>query len=438
LDDEIERRLSDIIPESMARRGGITLDALLAPIKDVLNRKRFPERPLSDSQVEMLLQFLSSMDSDKDPKAMRVGEREGRVASALVERLAGGFNHGVGRSGHLTAPQPKAAGASQMQVLANQVALDAVRRLGLPNVKSGIVLPLATGMAMGLIFASLRREEKIRSVLYPRVDHISPKRGIELAGLEEITVGTVVEGDAVEADLGDLEKQMTRTKEYAVLATATFFPPRATDPLKGIAKLCAEKDVPLVVNNAYGVQSERTMKEIMSAIDSGRIDVIVQSSDKNFLAPVGGSLIVSPKESTIKSVAESYAGRASAAPIVQTLASLLLIGHERYKTMRKEQLSNLKLLGEKLNEIAASIGQRVLSVPNPVAFAMTLDGLDAHDIGARLYNRRVTGPRAVAMGEKGSCVDNYPHSYIVMNAAIGVTKEDVEGATAKLYKELNR
>jgi O-phospho-L-seryl-tRNASec:L-selenocysteinyl-tRNA synthase len=437
LDDEIEKKLSDVIPESIARRGGTTLDALLGPIKDLLNRKRFPEKPFSDSQVEMLLQFLSSMDSDKDPKAMRVGEREGRVASPLVERLSGGFNHGVGRSGHLTAPQPKAAGASQMQLLANRVSLDAIRRLGLPNVRDGIVLPLATGMAHGLVFASLRREENIRSVLYPRIDHTSPKRGIALSGLEEIQVETVIEDDAVNVDIGALENHMSRTKDYAVLATATFFPPRAMDPLKAIAKLCAEKDVPLVVNNAYGVQSEEVMREIMSSVDAGRVDVIIQSSDKNFLTPIGGSIIVSPKEATIGSVAETYAGRASAAPIVQTLASLLLIGLERYKTMREKQKANLSLLGEKLNEIASAVGQRVLSVPNPVAYAMTLDGLDAHDIGSRLFNRRVTGPRAIALGDEGSCVDSYPHSYIVMNAAIGVKKEDVEGATAKLYKELS-
>ncbi|UCE11263.1 MAG: O-phosphoseryl-tRNA(Sec) selenium transferase [Candidatus Thorarchaeota archaeon] len=437
MDDEIKKKLSDVIPKSIARRGGTTLDALLGPIKDLLNRKRFPEKPFSDSQVEMLLQFLSSMDSDKDPKAVRVGEREGRVASPLVERLSSGFNHGIGRSGHLNAPQPKAAGASEMQVLANRISLDAIRQLGLPNVRDGIVLPLATGMALGLIFASLRRDENIRCVLYPRIDHTSPKRGIALAGLDEIPVATIIEDDSVNVDMSDLENKMSRTKNYAVLATTTFFPPRAMDPVKTIARFCADRDVPLVVNNAYGVQSENVMREVMTSIDAGRVDAIVQSSDKNFLTPVGGSVVVSPKESTITSIAETYAGRASAAPIVQTLASLLLIGLEKYRTMREEQKSNFGLLGEKLDVIASSVGQRVLSVSNPVAYAMTLDGLDAHEIGSRLFNRRVTGPRAIALGEKGSCVDHYPHSYIVMNAAIGVTKNDVEGATAKLYKELS-
>ncbi len=59
-------------------------------------------------------------------------------------------------------------------------------------------------------------------------------------------------------------------------------------------------------------------------------------------------------------------------------------------------------------------------------------------IEARLYNARVTGPRAVKKGEYGSSTDSYPHCYIVMNAAIGVRKEDVETATTKLLKEASK
>jgi hypothetical protein len=87
-------------------------------------------------------------------------------------------------------------------------------------------------------------------------------------------------------------------------------------------------------------------------------------------------------------------------------------------------------------EIAEDAGQRVLEVSNPVSVAFTLDGLDANDIGARLYNARVTGPRTIEKGHYGSCIDDYPHSYIVMNAAIGCSRKDVEKATTKFYKEV--
>ncbi|MCK5265675.1 MAG: O-phosphoseryl-tRNA(Sec) selenium transferase [Candidatus Thorarchaeota archaeon] len=436
--DEIERILDKTIPESIARRGRTTIDALLAPVRDILNRRIFPEKSLSDPQIELMVQILSSMDSDKDPDAARVGEREARVASPFVASLAANFNHGIGRSGQLTAPQPKAAGASLMQQVANSTALDAIRKLGLTNAKSGLVTPLSTGMSIALVMGALKRELGIGKVLYPRIDHKSPQRGIALAGLEEVQIPTVVESDAVRVDLGELETNIARTKSCAILATTTFFPPRESDPVKQIARLCSDHDIPFVINNAYGVQSQDIMAQIRSAIDAGRVDAIVQSSDKNFLTPVGGSIVVSPKSEIIEWTSDTYAGRASAAPVIQTLAALLSLGHERYKELQQQQLENLALLKDNLLNIAEKLNQRVLEIENPVAFAITMDNLDVHEIGARLYNARVTGPRAVKKGDFGSSTENYPHSYIVMNAAIGVRKEDVDTATDKLYKEASR
>jgi O-phospho-L-seryl-tRNASec:L-selenocysteinyl-tRNA synthase len=433
---DIESKLLDLIPESMAGRGRVTLEALLAPIKDVLNRRRFPERPLSDVQVEIMLQLLSSMDSDKDPDAARVGEREGRTASPLLSRLSAAFNHGVGRSGHLAAPQPKAVGASLMQQVADTIATDAIRKLGVDNVHYGLVTPLSTGMSIALILAALRRETGAREVLYPRIDHLSPSRGIAFAGLVEVQVPTILKGDAVCADLGALEQLMRKHASSVVLLTTTFFPPRESDPLKDVAKLCSEAGNPLIINNAYGVQSEETMRNVRSAVEAGRVDAVVQSSDKNFLSPVGGSVVVSPDKQVMKWAAETYAGRATAAPIVQTLAALLVIGLEGYNQLRKEQVANRALLEDRLSEIAGTIGQRVLSVDNPVSCAMTLDGLDVEQVGADLYNLRVTGPRAVTRGDYGSCIEGYPHGYLVMNAAIGAKQKDVEDATSKLNRAL--
>jgi O-phospho-L-seryl-tRNASec:L-selenocysteinyl-tRNA synthase len=434
---DIDEKLAELIPKRMTERGRITMDSLLAPIKDILNRRKFPEKSLADDQIELMLRLLSSMDTDKDPAAARVGEREGRVASPYISKLAAGFNHGIGRSGHVTAPQPKAPGASLMQQIANTVGLDAMKSLGLPNVRAGIVLPLATGMTIGLVMSALRSEYSFDTVLHPRLDHSSPMKGIALTGLDIVTTPTVLEGDAVSADLVKLEEEVSKRETCAILATTTFFPPRESDQVKEIARLCSDKDIPLVINNAYGVQSEAIMARLQSAIDAGRVDAIVQSSDKNFLAPVGASILVSPSQETVEITAESYAGRASAAPVAQTLAALLALGLERYRILRDEQLENKHLLDAKLAEIAESIGQRVLSVENPVASAMTLDGLDAKDLGGRLYNLRVTGPRAIPKGAFGSCIDQYPHSYLVMNAAIGASRSDIENATEKLFKEVS-
>jgi O-phospho-L-seryl-tRNASec:L-selenocysteinyl-tRNA synthase len=340
----------------------------------------------------------------------------------------------VGRSGQLTGTQPKAVGATIMQQVANHVALDAIKTLGLPNVKHGLVTPLSTGMSLALVFAALKRELGIIKVLYPRIDHESPHKGIAFSGLTEIAVPTVLEGDAVQADLGKLEHLMGHTDKFAVLSTTSFFPPREPDPVKEIAKLCQEHSVPLVINNAYGVQSEEIMKIIRSAIDAGRVDAIAQSGDKNFLTPVGSSIVVTPKKETIDWIAASYAGRATAAPIVQTLAALLALGYKKYFMLREHQQKNRRQLETNLNALANEIDQRVLSVYNPIACAITLNGLKVNEIGARLYNERVTGPRAVERGAFGSCIEHYPYSYLVMNAAIGAKKEDISKATAKLNK----
>lgn len=434
---DIDEKLAELIPKRMTERGRITIDSLLAPIKDILNRRKFPEKSLADDQIELMFRLLSSMDTDKDPAAARVGEREARVASPYIAQLAAGFNHGIGRSGHITAPQPKAPGASLMQQVANTVALDAMKSLGLPNVKAGIVLPVATGMTIGLVLSALRSKHAFDTVLLPRLDHTSPEKGVALTGLNLVITPTILEGDAVRADLTKLEEELSKRESCAILATTTFFPPRESDPVKDIARLCNDKEVPFVINNAYGVQSEAVMAYVQSAIDAGRVDAIVQSSDKNFLSPVGASVLVSPNEKVVEQTAENYAGRASAAPVAQTLAALLALGRERYTNLRAEQLENKGNLDSKLNEIADSIGQRVLAVENPVASAMTLDGLDAKALGGRLYNLRVTGPRAVPKGAFGSCIDDYPYSYLVMNAAIGASKGDIETATTKLFKEVS-
>ena len=436
--DEIDRILDKTIPESIARRGRTTIDSLMAPIKDVLNRRVFPDKSMTDSQLELMVQILSSMDTDKDPEAARVGEREARVASPFISSLSAGFNHGIGRSGQLNAPQPKAAGASLMQQIANTIALDAIRKLGLSNVKAGAVIPLSTGMTLALVLGAMRRELRVQRVLYPRIDHLSPKRGIALTSLEEVPVSTVIEDDAVRVNVGDLEKQISRTKSCVVLSTTTFFPPRESDPIKTIARLCADHDIPHIVNNAYGVQSQEIMAQVRAAIDAGRVDAVIQSSDKNFMAPVGGSIVVSPKPIIIEWTADTYAGRATAAPVVQTLSALLSLGLDRYRDLQKQQIENLAILRERLQAVADSHDQRVLDVINPVAYALTMNGFDVQDIGARLYNARVTGPRAVEAGAFGSCVDNYPHSYIVMNAAIGARREDIETATTKLDKETSK
>ncbi|MCK5152439.1 MAG: O-phosphoseryl-tRNA(Sec) selenium transferase, partial [Candidatus Thorarchaeota archaeon] len=75
---DIDKAIKDLIPENMLRRSATTLESLLSPIRNVLHQRRMPTEPFTDLQIEMLLKILSSLDTDKDLGAARVGEREGR------------------------------------------------------------------------------------------------------------------------------------------------------------------------------------------------------------------------------------------------------------------------------------------------------------------------------------------------------------------------
>ena len=364
-------KLKDTIPKSILDRGLTVFGTESQPIKLLFEQRRVPQEGWKDSQIEALLNLLASMDSDKDSKAVFLGEREGRVASPAVSKLASGFHHGVGRSGDLTEAQPKAAGASLMYYFANKLATDALKRFGAPNVKKAVVFPVATGMTLALALCAARNQTGGKEVVYPQIDLKTPLKAIRLAGLKEKIVQGEVIGDAVNVSSEEIEKAVNENTA-AILSTTTFFAPREPDKIKEIAKIAEEKKVPHIINNAFGVQSREIMKLVRGAVDAGRVDAIMQSTDKNFLCPVGGAIVASPNEEFLDAVSETYAGRATAAPIAQFLAAMLSIGLEGYEKLRNQQEENRKFLEESLKEVAERHSQRILNVNNPISVAMTL------------------------------------------------------------------
>jgi O-phospho-L-seryl-tRNASec:L-selenocysteinyl-tRNA synthase len=71
-------KLKDTIPKNILDRGLTVLGTESRPIKLLFEQRRIPEEGWKDSQIEGLLNLLSTMDSDKDSKAARLGEREVR------------------------------------------------------------------------------------------------------------------------------------------------------------------------------------------------------------------------------------------------------------------------------------------------------------------------------------------------------------------------
>ena len=96
-------------------------------------------------------------------------------------------------------------------------------------------------------------------------------------------------------------------------------------------RMCRDLDVGHVINNAYGVQARQLCAEVTRAWRRGRVDAVVQSTDKNFMVPVGGAVVTSGASdtSTVDAVRKSYPGRASASPVVDLLITLPLHGRRR-------------------------------------------------------------------------------------------------------------
>jgi O-phospho-L-seryl-tRNASec:L-selenocysteinyl-tRNA synthase len=424
-------KLKDTIPKSILDRGVTVLNTETQPIKLLFEQRRVPVEGWKDSQIEGLLNLLSAMDSDKDSKAVFVGEREGRVASPIVSKLASGFHHGVGRSGDLTEAQPKAAGGSLSYFFANKLASDAMKRFGVPNIKKAVVFPMATGMTLALVLCAARNLTRGKEVVYPQIDHKTPLKAIHLAGLQERIVKGEVNGDAVSVPPEEIEKVVSKNTA-AILSTTTFFSPREPDKITEIAKIAEREKVPHIINNAYGVQSREIMKLVRSAIDAGRVDAVIQSTDKNFLTPVGGAIVASPNEEFLNYVSGTYAGRATAAPIVQFLAAILSIGLKGYENLRTQQEENIKFLESSLKEIAEKHSQRILKVHNPISVAFTLTGRNAEKIGKALYSSRVNGARAFEKNDYGVCCPQYISPYINFDAGIGMQKKEIILATQRL------
>ena len=95
-----------------------------------------------------------------------------------------------------------------------------------------------------------------------------------------------------------------------------------------LAKLCAQHNVPHIINNAYGVQAKLSCELITKvtaaqiaqcaqlasrrssqAARRGRVDAYIQSTDKNFLVPVGGAIIAGFEEKFITAVGQLYPGQ---------------------------------------------------------------------------------------------------------------------------------
>lgn len=76
------------------------------------------------------------------------------------------------------------------------------------------------------------------------------------------------------------------------------------------------------------------------------MDVVVQSTDKNFMVPVGGSIIAAGpnKAAMIDAINAAYPGRASSSPMLDLLMTMLHWGRQGWL-----QILQVPLLTKHLN-----------------------------------------------------------------------------------------
>jgi len=440
-----------LVGDSYMRLGAEATRSLSRKVRSLITQRQIPQEPWSSLEIEQVLLEIATLDSSNYDDRAGVGEREGRCFSTLVARRCYYMTHGVGRSGDVLAVQPKAAGSSLIGALAQSFALHALHISGL-QVRYCALVPLATGMSLALVYQALRQSRpNARYIVWSRIDQKTCLKAIYAAGFEPIIVETQLQEDVV--TMGDIEAtlgQLDLSTVLCVCLTASCFAPRVPDPVVAVASLCKRLDLPLVINNAYGLQCSKITHDLSEAIRTGRVDAIVQSTDKNFLVPVGGAIVASPAKGVIKAISELYPGRASAATALDFFVTMLEMGVSGYQKLLSDRKELKARFVEGLGRVGEKHGERLLRTPgNTISFALTLGGnKQPGELGAMLFARRVSGTRAIAASSTkevcgrafpsyGASYSHYPTNYLTAACAIGLTPSELERFLERLDAALS-
>jgi len=249
----------------------------------------------------------------------------------------------------VSAVQPKAVGSSLLLEISRLLALDAIQIAGFATAKHTAMLPVATGMSLTLVMRAIHEERPLADeVVFLRVDQKSCIKSIRTAGLQPIVVSGTIQGDEVVTDLKFLEAhlQARSEKTVCVLSNTSCFAPRSPDSLVKVALLCSKYKVPHVVNNAYGVQSRKCCHLLDAASRMGRVDITVQSVDKNFMVPVSGCLLAARDRKLVMLTCQAYPGRASGTAMLDVAITLLSMGRSIWRKLldrREESYERLKV-----------------------------------------------------------------------------------------------
>lgn len=132
-------------------------------------------------------------------------------------------------------------------------------------------MPVCTGMTLSLCMSSLRQiRPNGKYVIWSRIDQKSCFKSILTAGFTPIIIDTIATpSGCLNTDVDSIRAYLIKHKlgqdVLCIMSTTSCFAPRSCDDISEIARLCAEFDVPHIINNAYGLQSHSCMHRIQMA-----------------------------------------------------------------------------------------------------------------------------------------------------------------------------
>lgn len=330
--------------------------------------------------------------------------------------------------------------------------------MGIRSAKQAILVPMATGMTLMLCFLALKlKKPKAKYVIWSRIDQKACFKSVITSGLIPIIINQKLNNDhGLCTNITEFENKIQEIGVDNILciySTTSCFAPRQCDDLIGLSEMAKKNNVFHVVNNAYGLQSTFLTHQIEQGIRTGKLDLFIQSTDKNLLVPVGGAIVSGPDEHLISDIAKSYAGRSSMSQTLDVFMTLLSLGRDGYKKLVNERKENFIFLKQEISNLANDYGEEVVPCKsNPISVAMTLSNLNqakCTEFGSMLFTRGVSGARVVDLIENksiggynfegwGKHSDDLKTPYLTVAAGLGVTKAEIFDFVKKLRKLLQK
>jgi O-phospho-L-seryl-tRNASec:L-selenocysteinyl-tRNA synthase len=270
------------------------------------------------------------------------------------------------------------------------------------------------------------------------------------ANLQPVIIEPVLDSNyELTTDLEEIEKQINilgPDNILSIFSTTSCFAPRGYDKIIEISKLCKKYNLFHLTNNAYGIYCTKIVDMLNQSVKAGKVDIIVSSTDKNFMVPVGGSLIYSPNSQITEKIKNNYPGRASLSPLLDLFITLLEMGKNKYKFLIQDRKNKYTIFKEAMKKLAAEFDEKIIENPNnKISLCMSLinicknakDKKDITYLGSLFFKRQISGIKIIApsaslkwngydFNNYGSHFQEYPIlPYCAFACAIGITDEEV-------------